>query len=168
VTSPLPETPNAPTFRETALRFARSLIVGSGGTALDFAALTLSLRLFHVDATWARLIGLVAGGVLLFFGSRSFAFRAAAEHPGPQATRFVVSELIGFPLNMLVFKLLLHVLPAVAPELLSLVANFALFLTYYYPVRSYLVFRVPTPRVFVKVAATKTTAPTRARLAAAK
>ena len=146
----------------------RSLIVGSGGTALDFAAVTLSLRLFHVDATGARMIGLVAGGVLLFFGSRSFAFRANAEHPGPQATRFVVSELIGFPLNMLVFKLLLHVLPAVAPELLSLVANFALFLTYYYPVRNYLVFRAAAPRVFVKVAPTETAAPTPAQLAAVK
>jgi len=142
--------------------------VGSGGTALDFAALTLSLRLFHIDAMWARMIGLVAGGVLLFFGSRSFAFRANAERPGPQATRFVVSELIGFPLNMLMFKLLLYVLPAVAPELLSLVANFALFLTYYYPVRSYVVFRAPAPRVFVKVAPTKRAAPRRGRLAAAK
>ena len=135
---------------------------------MDFAALTVSIRLFHIDATWARVIGLVAGGVLLFFGSRSFAFRANAEHPGPQATRFVVSELIGFPLNMLAFKLLLHGLPAVAPELLSLVANFALFLTYYYPVRSYVVFRASAPRVMVKVAPTKTASPTPARLAAAK
>jgi putative flippase GtrA len=142
--------------------------VGSGGTALDFAAVPLSLRLFHVDAIWARVIGLVAGGVLLFFGSRSFAFRANGEHPGPQATRFVVSELIGFPLNMLVFKLLLHVLPAVAPELLSLVANFALFLTYYYPVRNFVVFRTPVPRVLVKVAPTETAAPRPARLAPAK
>ena len=156
-----PETPRVRTFRETALRFARSLIVGSGGTALDFAALTLSLRLFHVDAIWARLIGLVAGGVVLFFGSRTFAFRANAEHPGPQATRFVVSELIGFPLNMLVFKLLLHLLPGVAPELLSLVANFALFITYYYPVRSYVVFRA-NPRIVVRVP------PARQEVAAAK
>jgi putative flippase GtrA len=168
VTSLPPETPLAEPLRARALRFGRSLVVGSGGTALDFAALTLSIRLFHIDATWARVIGLCVGGVLLFFGSRSFAFRASAEHPGPQAARFVVSELIGFPLNMLVFKLLLHALPAVAPELLSLVANFALFLTYYYPVRNYVVFRAPAPRVFVKVAPTETAAPTRARLAAAK
>jgi len=133
----------------------RSLIVGSGGTALDFAALTLSIRLLHIDATWARVIGLCAGGVVLFFGSRSFAFRADAEHPGPQATRFVISELVAFPLNMLAYKLLLSLLPAVAPELLSLVANFALFLTYYYPVRNYIVFRA-SPRLVVQVATART------------
>jgi len=123
------------------LRFGRSLVVGSGGTALDFAALTLSLRLLHLDATWARVIGLCAGGVVLFFGSRSFAFRAEAENAAPQAKRFIVSELIGFPLNVLAFKLLLGLLPAVAPELLSLVANFLLFVTYYYPVRNRIVFK---------------------------
>jgi putative flippase GtrA len=153
VTSLQPATPTSPTFRETALRFARSLVVGSGGTALDFAALTVSLRLFHIDATWARVIGLCAGGVVLFFGSRSFAFRAEAEHLGPQAKRFVISELIGFPLNMLAFKLLLQLLPALAPEVLSLVANFVLFVTYYYPVRNYIVFRA-SPRLVVATART--------------
>lgn len=127
------------------------MIVGSGGTALDFAALTLSIRLFHVDATWARVIGLCVGGVVLFFGSRSFAFHAEAEAAVPQAKRFVISELIGFPLNMLAFKLLLHWLPMVAPELLSLVANFVLFVTYYYPVRNLVVFK-RHPRIVVQVA----------------
>jgi len=137
------------------MRFARSLIVGGGGTALDFAALTLSLRVFHLDPTWARAVGLCAGGVVLFFGSRSFAFRAQNEARGPQATRFVISELIAFPLNLLLYRLLLHLLPEVAPELLGLAANFALFLTYYYPVRSYIVFRA-TPRLAVQVAPVRT------------
>ncbi len=118
-------------------------MVGSWGTALDFAALTLSIRLLHIDATWARVIGLCAGGVVLFFGSRSFAFRAEAESAAPQAKRFVIAELIGFPLNVLIFKLLLQLVPAVAPEVLSLVANFVLFVTYYYPVRNRIVFRTP-------------------------
>lgn len=147
--------PSAPSAREAVLRFARSLIVGGGGTALDFVALTLSLRLFHLDPTWARVIGLCAGGVLLFFGSRSFAFRAQGEARGPQATRFVISELIAFPLNMLVYKLLLQLLPEVAPELLGLAANFALFLTYYYPVRNYIVFKA-SPRLAVQVAPART------------
>lgn len=136
-----------------ALRFGRSLIVGSWGTALDFAALTVSLRLLHVDATWARVIGLCVGGVVLFYGSRSFAFRAEAESVAPQAKRFVISELIGFPLNMLIFKLLLWLVPTVAPEVLSLVANFALFVTYYYPVRNRIVFR--GPRLVLQGASTR-------------
>lgn len=122
---------------------------------MDFAALTVSIRLLHVDATWARIIGLCVGGVVLFFGSRSFAFRVEGEPAGPQATRFVVSELIALPLNMLAFKLLLHFVPAVAPEVLSLAANFALFVAYYYPVRNYVVFRA-APRLAVQVAPAQT------------
>jgi putative flippase GtrA len=134
------------------LRFARSLVVGSGGTALDFAALSLSIRVFGVDATWARVIGLCVGAVVLFFGSRSYAFRAQAESAAPQAKRFVISEIVGFPLNVLAFKLLLWALPGVPPEALSLLANFALFVTYYYPVRNYVVFKTKEPLVVQAVA----------------
>jgi putative flippase GtrA len=143
VTSPPLEVPLIEPLRVRALRFGRSLIVGSWGTALDFGALTVSIRLLHLDSTWGRVVGLCAGGVVLFFGSRSFAFRAQSESAAPQAKRFVISELVGFPLNILVFKLLLWLLPAIAPELLSLVANFLLFVTYYYPVRNRIVFRGP-------------------------
>jgi putative flippase GtrA len=135
----------------SALRFARSLVVGSGGTALDFAALSLSIRVFGVDPTWARVIGLCVGAVVLFFGSRSYAFRAQTESAAPQAKRFVISEVIGFPLNMLAFKLLLSALPSVPPEALSLLANFALFVTYYYPVRSIIVFKTREPLVLQAV-----------------
>lgn len=128
-------------LRERALRFGRSLVVGSWGSALDLAAVALSMRLLHFDAAWARAVGLCVGGVALFFGSRSFAFRAQAYSALPQAKRFVVSELIGFPLNMLTFQLALRLFPGVAAEVSSMLANFALFLAYYYPVRSRIVFR---------------------------
>ncbi|HVY24944.1 MAG TPA: GtrA family protein [Polyangiaceae bacterium] len=128
-------------IRAHALRFGRSLVVGGGGTALDFAALALSLHFLGLGATAARVVGLLAGGVVLFYGSRSFAFRATAEGAAPQARRFVIAEVVGFPLNIIAFKLLLAWLPGVRPELLSLLANFLLFVTYYYPVRSQLVFK---------------------------
>jgi putative flippase GtrA len=140
VTMPAPELLVTPLW-ERAARFGRSLVVGSWGTSLDFAAVALSIRLLHLEAAWARAIGLCVGGVALFFGSRSFAFRAQAESALPQARRFVVSELIGFPLNMLTFQLTLRLFPAIPPEVSSLLANFALFLAYYYPVRSRVVFR---------------------------
>jgi len=130
-----------------ALRFGRSLIVGCGGTALDFAVLTLSIRVFGLGPTWGRAIGLLIGGVVLFLGSRSFAFRAESESAVAQARRFVISELIAFPLNISIFKLLIWLLPQVAPELLSLLANFVLFVTYYYPVRNWLVFNTKQPLV---------------------
>jgi len=147
VTPAQPSSPFRPRFGAQALRFARSLVVGSGGTALDFAALSLSIRVFGIDATWARVIGLCVGAVVLFFGSRSYAFRAQAESAAPQAKRFVVSEVVGFPLNIVAFKLLLWALPSVPPEALSLLANFALFVTYYYPVRNYVVFKRQEPLV---------------------
>jgi len=130
-----------------ALRFARSLLVGSGGTALDFATVAFSTRVLGLDPVLARVLGLLVSGVALFLGSRSYAFRAASESAAPQVKRFVISELIGFPLNVLVFKLLAELLPQVAPEVLTLGANFALFVTYYYPVRNYVVFRTKQPLV---------------------
>jgi len=123
------------------LRFARSLVVGSGGTALDFAAVAFSTRVLGFDPVLGRVCGLLVGGVALFLGSRSYAFQAAAESAAPQVKRFIIAELIAFPLNILVFKLLAGLLPQVAPEVLTLAANFALFVTYYYPVRNYVVFR---------------------------
>ena len=141
------------TIRAHARRFGRSVIVGGGGSALDFGALMLSIRLLGLDPTWSRVVGLVAGGVVLFYGSRSFAFQATAEGAAPQARRFVMAELIGFPLNVVVFKLLLSWLPSVAPELVSLVANFVLFVSYYYPVRSQLVFKTRAKLVVPPVAA---------------
>jgi putative flippase GtrA len=139
-------------FAARALRFLRSLVVGSWGTALDFGALTLSIRVFGMDATWARVVGLCVGAVVLFYGSRSYAFRAQSESAVLQAKRFVISELIGFPLNIVVFKLLLWALPSVPPEALSLLANFLLFVTYYYPVRSQLVFRQKKEQLVVQAA----------------
>lgn len=142
-----------PGWLEQLLRFGRSLIVGSGGTTLDFLAVLLSIRLFHVDATWARVIGLCVGGVVMFFGSRSFAFQAQSENAVLQAKRFVISEAIGFPLNIIGFRLLLAALPSVPPEALSLLANFLLFVTYYYPVRSLIVFKAKGPLVVQAVPA---------------
>lgn len=137
------------------VRFGRSIIVGSGGTALDFAALSFSIRVLGLTPTWGRVVGLLVGGVVMFLGSRTFAFRAASERALPQMTRFVISEVVGFPLNILVFKLLIWLLPAVAPELLGLLANFALFVTYYYPVRNWLVFKTKTePPLVVQAGAT--------------
>jgi putative flippase GtrA len=136
-------------FAVQALRFGRSLIVGSGGTALDFAALSFSIRVIGLEPTWGRVVGLLVGGVVLFLGSRTFAFRAGAESALPQAKRFVISEVVGFPLNILVFKLLIWLLPQVAPELLGLLANFALFITYYYPVRNWVVFKAKTKQPLV-------------------
>jgi putative flippase GtrA len=132
-----------------ALRFGRSLIVGSGGTLLDFAAVTFSIRVLGLEPTWGRVAGLVVGCFAMFYGSRTFAFRAQSGSALGQAKRFAISELVGFPLNLAVFQGLRHVLPSAPPELLSLLANFLLFVSYYYPVRSLLVFE-RSPKLVVQ------------------
>lgn len=134
-------------FGVQALRFARSLVVGSAGTLMDLAAVTLSIRALGFSPTWGRVVGLVVGCVVMFYGSRTFAFRAQSDSALGQARRFVISEVVGFPLNIVVFKLLIAALPWVAPELLTLLANFLLFVTYYYPVRNFVVFRTKEPLV---------------------
>ena len=122
-------------------------MVGSAGTALDLGAVTFSIRVLGFEPTWARVVGLVVGCAAMFYGSRIFAFQAQSGSAVRQAKRFVISEVIGFPLNIVAFKLLLHALPWVYPELLTLLANFLLFISYYYPVRNFIVFRAPEPLV---------------------
>lgn len=134
-----------------ALKFARSLIVGSLGTAIDFAVLSLGLRVFHLDATWARAAGLCVSAAALFIGSRSYVFRARSESAARQARRFVVAELVGFPLSIAAFRALVGFFPHVTPELLGLLANFGLFVSYYYPVRRLIVFRAPPVAVTAPV-----------------
>jgi putative flippase GtrA len=123
-----------------AWRFGRSLIVGGWGTLLDFAVLSLGVRWLGLEPSWARVAALCAGSAALFFGSRAFAFRARAGGMLGQATRFVAVEAAGFPLNLLLFNWLLRSWPGVAPEALGMVANFLLFVAYYYPARSLVVF----------------------------
>jgi putative flippase GtrA len=130
-----------------ALRFGRSLIVGSGGTLLDLAAVTFSIRVLGLEPTWGRVVGLVVGCFAMFYGSRTFAFRAQSGSAVGQAKRFALSEVVGFPLNILLFQALQRVVPWAAPELLSLLANFLLFVSYYYPVRNFIVFRTKPPLV---------------------
>lgn len=124
-----------------ALRFVRSLVVGGWGTVLDFAVLSLGMRWLGMDPSWARFAALCAGSAALFFGSRSFAFRAHGGGIVGQAARFVAVEAVGFPLNLLVFNWFLRTWPSVAPEALGMAANFVLFVAFYYPARSLIVFR---------------------------
>ncbi|HEY3499534.1 MAG TPA: GtrA family protein, partial [Polyangiaceae bacterium] len=128
------------------LRFARTLVVGAWASALDVAVVAVCVRGFELDPTVSRLIALVASGVLLFFGNRSFAFRAQAGSIARQARLFVATEVVGLFLNLAVFRLLATRLPALPPELDSQIANFLVFIVFCYPMRAFVVFRVPAPQ----------------------
>lgn len=134
-TPPLPR-------RARLFRLGRSTLVGAGATLVDLGALTGSLRVLHWPATHARLLGLLLGALVLFFGNRGFAFRARGGSIRRQALLFVASEVLGLPVNLGIFGGLSSVLGGLPAEAVSLVASFVAFVAYHYPVRSLIVFRV--------------------------
>lgn len=120
------------------------MVVGFWANVLDFALLALCLRVLHVEALSSRVIALLVSGALTFVASRSFAFRAQGGNVPKQASRFLVAELVGLPLNLLSFQLCALCAPLAAPELVSFVANGLVFVLFSYPVRRLLVFGVTT------------------------
>jgi len=123
-------------------RVGRALLVGAAASLLDLGLLSAGIRWIELGATVARLIALVASGLLAFYGSRSFAFRAQSGDISRQAKLFVLTEALGLALNLTVFRLLVSYASWVPPELTSQLANFLVFLVFTYPMRALLVFRL--------------------------
>jgi putative flippase GtrA len=140
LTVPAPS-PRKERLRDRFFTLIRMLVVGLWSSGVDLAVLALCVRWFQVDATLSRGIALVVSGLLLFFGCRSYAFRAQAGCVARQARRFVAAELVGFFLNLLVFHALGLGVPFIAPEITSQAANFFVFVGFSYPVRRWLIFR---------------------------
>lgn len=139
----LPAPPARESLRLVLLGFARTLIVGFWANILDFALLAVCFRWLHFDAMPSRAIALLTSAVITFVGCRAFAFRAKAGSVPKQATRFVVSELVGVLLNLASFRLCTLCAPLAVPELVSAVANALVFVGFSYPVRKLVVFAVP-------------------------
>lgn len=129
-------------LRERVACIARTLFVGCWASLVDLGLLAACLHWLMLGAMPSRLVALAVSGALLFFGSRSYAFRAGAGCATKQARRFVVAELAGLGLNLLSFRVCSALAPGFAPEWVSLVANFFVFAGFSYPIRRYVVFRV--------------------------
>ena len=129
---------------ERLLRFARALVVGSGATIIDFSLFTTCIRLVGMTPTAARLPALCAGASVQFFGNRSFTFRAQAGSLSRQARLFVVVELATLVMNYCLFRWLVPRVPILPPELLSFVGTFVVFVTFAYPMRRLVIFKLPS------------------------
>jgi putative flippase GtrA len=129
--------------RERFWRIGRVGLVGVGGSLLDVGILSFGIRWLELDPTFSRLVALISSGLFAFFASRSFAFRAQAGNIARQARLFVVAEATGLALDLVVFRLLLAHASFMAPEIVSQLANFLVFVAFIYPVRALVVFRVP-------------------------
>jgi putative flippase GtrA len=123
-------------------RFVRASIVGSGASVLDFLVLTTGIRVFGLAPTVARLPALLVGASVQFFGSRGFAFRARAGNISTQAKLFVCAETISVALNWAVFRWLVPRITVLPPEIVSFMGTFLVFVTFNYPVRRLVVFKV--------------------------
>jgi putative flippase GtrA len=121
---------------DRVLRFARALVVGSGATLVDFSLFTTCIRLVGMTPTAARLPALCAGASVQFFGNRSFTFRAQAGSLSRQARIFVLVELSALLMNYFLFRWL-------APELVSFIGTFVVFVTFAYPMRRLVIFKLP-------------------------
>src|ERR1700709_1139481 len=126
------------------LRFARALVVGSGATLVDFSLFTTCIRLVGMTPTAARLPALCAGASVQFFGNRSYTFRARAGSLSRQARFFVVCELVTLLLNLLVFRWLEPAVHGVPPELVSFLGTFFVFVSFAYPMRRLVIFKLPS------------------------
>jgi putative flippase GtrA len=129
---------------DRALRFARALVVGSGATLVDFSLFTTCIRIAGMTPTAARLPALCAGASVQFFGNRTFTFRAQAGSLSRQARIFVLVELGTLLMNYLLFRWLVPKVHGVPPELVSFLGTFIVFVTFAYPMRRLVIFKLPS------------------------
>jgi putative flippase GtrA len=124
-------------------RFARALVVGSGATLVDFSIFTTCIRCIGVAPTTARLPALIAGASVQFFGNRTFTFRAQTGSLTRQAKLFLVVEFVTLALNFGTFRLLVPRVPMFPPEIVGFLGSFIVFVTFAYPLRRLVIFRLP-------------------------
>jgi putative flippase GtrA len=80
-----------------------------------------------------------------FAGNRTFTFRARAGSISRQAKLFLAAELFTLGLNWSVFRLLAPRIPVLPPEIVGFIGSFVVFVTFAYPVRKLVIFRLPAP-----------------------
>lgn len=128
---------------QRALRFGRAIIVGSGATLADFSVFETCVRIAGIPPSAARLPALMTGACCQFFGNRSYTFRATAGKLSRQAWLFFIAEAITLGLNWATFRVLVAHFTGLPPEFSSFLGTFLVFVGFAYPMRRYVVFRLP-------------------------
>jgi len=78
-------------------RLARSAGAGAVASMVDLAVLTLLASGVGLGPRVASVPAFVAGGIIMFFGQKYFAFRERNPVRGQQVALFVVVQLVGLP-----------------------------------------------------------------------
>ncbi|HKQ71626.1 MAG TPA: GtrA family protein [Polyangiaceae bacterium] len=120
----------------------RALVVGSGATLVDVSVLSTCIYVAGLAPTSARVPALLAGASVQFFGNRTYTFRAQAGRIGRQAKLFIAAELCALALNYGLFRWLVPRVHFIPPVLTSFVGTFIVFITFAYPIRRLVIFRL--------------------------
>jgi putative flippase GtrA len=123
-------------------RLVRALLVGAVATAADLAVLTLGIRLLSLAPELARGPALLTGALVQFFGNRRYTFRAERGSLARHARLFLLFEASAYVANLLLYGALVGQLRAIPPELVSFLGTFLIFVTYSYPMRRLVIFRL--------------------------
>lgn len=116
----------------TAIRIARSVLVGGAATLVDVAVLALLVEVAHLPATTANVPALLVGALVQFLGCRYLVFEAGGGDLRRQAGGFAAVEVATLALNGLAFHALvagLHVPYVFARPL----GTFLVFIAFSYP-----------------------------------
>jgi putative flippase GtrA len=104
--SPVPSADEAPPGRTEVGRLVRFLVVGMGGTAIDFILLFL-LKMAGLPTLAANSLSFSAGAISNFTWNRLWTFpEARSRHWTLQLVQFLMVSLVGLALNDLVVLLL--------------------------------------------------------------
>lgn len=114
----------------------RSLLAGGAATLSDLFTLTVAVHAFHLAPRVASVPALVVGGVVNFYGNRTFAFRATSGALRRQAILYAITELIALGLNGMSFDAVMRALSpsGIGVMIARLVTQNAVFLLWSYPV----------------------------------
>lgn len=113
----------------------RSALAGGAATATDLLVLFTFIQA-GCSPRVASVPALIAGGVVNFYGNRTFAFRATAGAIERQAMLFTLSELVTLALNGVLYDLAVRTLsPSTgAAMVIRLVAQNLVFLAWSFPI----------------------------------
>jgi putative flippase GtrA len=117
------------------VRLARSGIAGFVATVCDLGVLTGLTEFGGVSPRVASVPALVAGGLVMFFGQKYFAFQRQGKPTARELFSFVAVQAGGLVLTGLLYDTALRLVPSLAEHyvLLRLVTTNVVWLGYSFP-----------------------------------
>ncbi len=135
----------APSLRGQLPRFAA---IGGIGFLVDASILTLLVNGYGMGPIGARGISFAAAATATWYLNRRWTFAASASaRRGPEYARYVIAQVLGAIINLLVYLLVIRLLPALgAIPVIPLAVGAAIALLFNFAAARYWVFETREPR----------------------